>query len=165
MLDKLGPDDWTRAEILQSNGRSEEALEIYRKIVPELFVQELVPGTVKYPGDTVAVAAALINTGASEQARMLLRAGIKDAAALPIGGSLGRRWSEVFAYSLLGEYDNACKALAEAADAGYFKLYVVLKIEPTLAPLRAQPCFEQQYVRIRNRAEAQVSAARKAGLL
>lgn len=165
ILDKLGPDDWTRAEILQLNGRSEEALEIYRKIVPELFVQELVPGTVKYPGDTVAVAAALINTGASEQARMLLRAGIKDAAALPIGGSLGRRWSEVFAYSLLGEYDNACKALAEAADAGYFKLYVVLKIEPTLAPLRAQPCFEQQYVRIRNRAEAQVSAARKAGLL
>jgi TolB-like protein/Tfp pilus assembly protein PilF len=165
MLGKMGPDDWTRAEILQSNGRSEEALEIYRKMVPELFVQELVPGTVKYPGDTVAVAAALIKTGASEQAHMLLRAGIKDAAALPIGGSLGRRWSEVFAYGLLGEYDNACKALAEAADAGYFKLYVVLENEPALAPLRARPCFERQYARIRSRAEAQVAAARKAGLL
>jgi adenylate cyclase len=165
MLGKMGPDDWTRAEILQSNGRSEEALEIYRKMVPELFVQELVPGTVKYPGDTVAVAAALIKTGASEQAHMLLRAGIKDAAALPIGGSLGRRWSEVFAYGLLGEYDNACKALAEAAEAGYFKLYVVLENEPALALLRARPCFERQYARIRSRAEAQVAAARKAGLL
>lgn len=156
---------WSRAEYLQLNGRSEQALAIYRQLVPELFIQPPSIDTILYPGDTVAVAAALIGTGAVKQAHQLLRLGIRHAAALPIGGSLGRRWTEAYAYSLLGEYGNACKALAEAADAGYVHNHAVLMVDPALAGLRKQPCFEQQYGRIRAQAEAQVALARKAGLL
>ncbi len=156
---------WEYAGILQLNKRSEEALVIYRKFVPELFVEQTVPDTTLYPGDTVAVADALISTGAVKQAHNLLRMGIKSSAELPISGSLGRRWSEVFGYGMLGEYDNACKALAEAADIGFFQYYTLLAIDPALAKLRQQPCFDKQYKRIRAQAEAQVNAARKAGLL
>ena len=156
---------WNNAAVLQLNGRSEQALAIYQKLVPEAFAQPPVPGTSLYPGDTVAVGAALISTGAVKQAQQVLRMGIKDAAALPLAGHLGRRWSEVYAYALLAEYGNACKALAEAADKGYFHNYLQLAVDPELAQLRQQPCFEKQYGRIRAQAEAQVIAARKAGLL
>lgn len=158
-------ESWNNAELLHLNNRSKEALVIYRKLVPELFVEPPVPGTSLYPGDTVAVADALISTGAVKQANTLLRMGIKEAASLPIAGSLGRRWTEVYGYALLGEYDNACKALAEAADIGYFQNHTVLTVDPALAKLRQQPCFEKQYGRVSAMAEAQVSAARKAGLL
>jgi TolB-like protein/Tfp pilus assembly protein PilF len=156
---------WERAGLLQMNKRSEEALAIYRSIVPELFIEQPVPDKTLYPGDTVALAEALISTGAIKQAHTLLRMGIKNAAALPIAGSLSRRWSEVYGYALLGEYTNACVALAEAADIGYFQNYLQLAIYPSLAKLRQQPCFAKQYGRIRTQAEAQVSAARKAGLI
>jgi hypothetical protein len=156
---------WNNAAVLQLNGRSEQALAIYQKLVPEIFAQPPVPGTSLYPGDTVAVGAALISTGAVKQAQQVLRMGIKDAAALPLAGHLGRRWSEVYAYALLAEYGNACKALAEAVDKGYFHNYLQLAVDPELAQLRQQPCFEKQYGRIRAQAEEQVIAARKAGLL
>lgn len=156
---------WQRAEYLQLNGRSRQALAIYRQLVPELFLQPVSAEAILFPGDTVAVAAALIDTGAVTQAHHLLRMGIQHAAALPIGGSLGRRWSEVYAFALLAEYDNACNALAEAADQGYFNNYRNLSVDPALAGLRKQPCFEKQYARIRAQAEAQVALARKAGLL
>ena len=156
---------WDHAGLLQLNKRSEEALAIYRRIVPDLFAEQLVPDKTLYPGDTVAVADALISTGAIKQAQTLLRMGIKNAAALPIAGSLGRRWSEVYGYALLGEYTNACAALAEVADKKYFKNYLQLAIDPALAKLRQQPCFDKQFGRIRAQTEAQVRAARNAGLL
>ena len=156
---------WDRAGLLQLNKRSEEALVIYRKFVPELFVEQPVPDKTLYPGDTVAVAEALISTGAVKQAHTLLRMGIKNAAALPIAGSLSRRWSVVYGYALLGEYADACAALAEVADKKYFKNYLQLAIDPALATLRQQPCFDKQYGRIRAQTEAQVRAARNAGLL
>ena len=156
---------WDRAGLLQLNKRSEEALAIYRRIVPDLFAEQLVPDKTLYPGDTVAVAVALISTGAIKQAHALLRMGIKNAAALPIAGSLGRRWSEVYGYALLGEYANACAALAEVADKEYFKNYTQLAVDPALAKLRQQPCFDKQFGRIRAQTEAQVRAARNAGLL
>lgn len=165
LLGSLGTEQWGRAQILQSNGKSEEALVIYRKLVPELFAQPPISGTIMYPGDTVAVADALMSTGAIKQAAQLLRLGLKESAALPIRGSLGRRWSEVYAYALLGEYNSACAALSEAADIGYFQNYLQLAVDPALATLRQQSCFAKQYGRIRAQAEAQVSAARKAGLL
>lgn len=156
---------WNRAGLLQLNKRSEEALVIYRKFVPELFVEQPVPDKTLYPGDTVAVAEALLSTGAIKQAHKLLRMGIKNAAALPIAGSLSRRWSEVYGYALLGEYANACAALAEVADKQYFKNYTQLAVDPALVKLRQQLCFDKQYKRIRAQAEAQVRAARNAGLL
>ncbi len=156
---------WDHAGLLKVNNRSKEALVIYRKLVPELFVEHPVPGTSLYPGDTVAVADALINTGAVKQAKTLLWMGIKDAASLPIAGSLGRRWTDVFGYGLLGEYEKACKALDEAANIGYFQSYTILSVDPALTKLRQQPCFEKQYGRIRAMAEAKVNAAYKAGLM
>ncbi len=158
-------ESWQRAEFFRLNGKYDEALDIYRKIVPELFEKTPSPDVVLYPGDTVSVAAAYMQAGRIEKAEPLLRLGIKASAPLPISGTLGRGWTEVFAYGMLGEFDNACKALAEAAYQGYFQNYNVLMVEPALTKLRQQPCFEKQLARIRDQAEIHMNAARKEGLL
>lgn len=158
-------DAWQRAEYLRLIGKSTEALELYRKVVPELFESSAQSAASSYPGDTVSVAAAMLQAGEVDKAQRLLRLGLKASAQLPINGALGRRWSEVQAYGLLGDFKSACKALSDAADQGFFLTYTTLLIDPALAKLRKQDCYGEQIARIRELAENQVLSARKAGLL
>lgn len=156
---------WQRAEYLRLTGKNDEALVIYQKKVPELFEKTLAPDIVLYPGDTVSVAAVFLQTGGVEKAQQLLRLGIKASESLPFAGTLGRGWTQVYAYGMMGEFNKACQVLADAADQGYILNYWMLMVDPVLEKLRQQHCFEKQFERIRAQAETQVSAARKAGLL
>ena len=159
------PDPWARPAYLALNGRAAEALVLYRTLAPELFKQPLGSTPIAFPAQYIDVAAAMQMTGGKDQAEKLLRHGLRMTASHPFSGTVGRYWSDVTAYTLLGDMPKACGALGEAATEGFMSGYKSLETDPILAPLRKQPCFKPQFDRVRALATKQVEAARKAALL
>jgi len=142
-----------------------QALPILQSLVPELFAQP--PDLVSpFVGDAVLAGIALSQTGATQQGRTLLEAAMRTSSGRPRGTPvLGRDWLDIFAYVQLGNVAGACRALQEAVDSGYFLNIVRLDMDPRVAPLRADPCYQRILAPARAKAAAQVAAARKAGLL
>jgi hypothetical protein len=159
------PDPWARPAYLALNGRAAGALAIYRTLAPELFKQPIGSTPIAFPAQYIDVATAMQMTGGKDQAEKLLRHGLRMTASRPFSGTVGRYWSEVTAYALLGDMPKACAALDEAATQGFLSGYRSLETNPVLAPLRKQPCFQPQFDRLRAQATKQVEAAHKAGLL
>jgi TolB-like protein len=158
-------DFWNQAWLLLHNQRAGEALAILEKLVPELFARPIVAKS-DYPGDAVVVGAALLQTGASDHGREVLRYALKTNAVHPYNQiDYGRRWWDVYALALLDELDQACDALQATVASGFFLDIAEIDVAPWLAPLRAKPCYEQALAPARAKAAAQVEAARKAGLL
>jgi hypothetical protein len=156
---------WPRAQLMPALHRDAEASAIHRQLVPELFKQPLGDEPIPYPMDPPLVGASLLRLGATGQARTLIRHGLKLSASRPIRGQFGRSWSEVYGYTLLGDLAHACTALGELEANGVFVEFRLYAIDPLLAPLHTQPCFERHIAKMRAKAAAQVELARKAGLL
>ena len=158
-------DAWKHAWLLLFNGRAGEALPIVRGLVPELFARPIVAAS-DYPGDPIVVGAVLLQTGADEHGREVLRYALKTNVAHAYSQmDFGRRWWDVYAFALLGELDQACAAVQATVASGFFLDIAEIDVAPWLAPLRARPCYEQGLAPARAKAAAQVEAARKAGLL
>ena len=77
----------------------------------------------------------------------------------------GRLWSDAYAWGALGDTVQVCVALRQAVAAGLLIDLVALDRWPSVAEARKQPCFAQATAPARANAQAQVQAARKAGLL
>ena len=157
---------WNRAMLLLANHRDAEALAVLREAVPEYFAAIAPKQQSAYPSDPIVVGAALLRTGATARGQALLRQALQANAGRPYqAGLFGRQWWDAYAYTLLGEPDNACRALREASDSGYFLGIVTLDFDPLLDDLRAQPCFARELASARAKAAAQVRVARAAKLL
>jgi TolB-like protein/Flp pilus assembly protein TadD len=167
LLDQTrNPNPWARAELLLAAGRNQEALAVLRGIAPEYFTPSRPAARSAYAADPVLIAAALLHNGDAAGAGALLRWAIQGNALRPHeAGLFGRQWWDAYAYALLGEHDNACKALREAVESGYFLGIDVLDRDPLLANLRPHPCYSESLAPARAKAAAQVEAARQAGLL
>ena len=158
-------DSWNRAWLLLFNERAAEALPLLKKLVPELFERPISP-TTDYPGDPVVVGAALLATGEADHAREALQYALKTNGVHPYNQmDFGRRWWDVYAYSLLGDLDQACNALQATVARGFYLDIAEIDVSPWVAPLRARPCYEQTLAPARAKAAEQVEAARKAGFL
>jgi len=158
-------DSWNRAWLLLFNERAAEALPLLKKLVPELFERPISP-TTDYPGDPVVVGAALLATGEADHAREALQYALKTNGVHPYNQmDFGRRWWDVYAYSLLGDLDQACNALQATVASGFYLDIAEIDVSPWVAPLRARPCYEQTLAPARAKAAEQVEAARKAGFL
>ena len=166
VLSAPGPKDpW--AIVLQQYmaGRNGEALASMRQLMPELF-EKPAKLTSNYPGDAVLAGSLLVQTGATAQGRELLQRALKANASRPHAQHMfGRGWSDAFAWAALGEPKQVCSAVRQAIAGGYFTDLSQLEQMPLLAEARKQPCFEQAIAPGRVKANAQVEAARKAGLL
>ncbi|MEO7252464.1 MAG: hypothetical protein ABIW30_07650, partial [Arenimonas sp.] len=160
------PLELVRAWILQRTGRPAEALAIYRKVEPGLFVQ---PKPQVYPGqagNAILAGIALLKTGAKPQGQALLEAVIAALANRPYAAVIaGRGWLEFYAYAQLGQKDRAFTALQDGVNDGYFLSLPELDSDPLLAEFRKDPRYQQILAPARAKAAAQVAAARAAGLL
>jgi len=160
------PNPWQRAELLLDNDRTAEALEVYREIAPEYFVQQASAKHSAFMYDPVSIGTALLRGGDATRGRALLREALQANAQRPHeAGEFGRKWFDAYAYAMLGEPDNACKALRETVESGYFRGIAILDVDPLLADLRSRPCYRETLAPARAKAAAQVDSARKAGLL
>jgi adenylate cyclase len=164
--DAQKPNPWARTKLLLDNHRDAEALAVLREIAPEYFAQSAAKISSAFLGDAVLVGAAMLRTGDAARGRSLLRQALQDNAQRPHeAGLFGRQWWDVYAYALLDEPDNACRALREAADSGYFRGVGALDVDPLLAALHARPCYRTELAPARAKAAVQVAAAREAKLL
>ena len=77
----------------------------------------------------------------------------------------GNEWDDVWAYSALGEHEQAMAALRKGVADGYFLDLFDLDTDPLLAELRSDRRYQQILAPARVKAAAQVAAARAAGLL
>ena len=157
---------WNRAHLLVANGRADEAVSLLRKLEPEVFVQPAPAIVSPWAFDSVLAGSALLMSGATEQGRQLLRQSVRVYAGRPRNALVyGIEWWDVYAHALLGDFDQACAALKQGVDDGYYLNLPELDVHPLLASLREQPCFQQNLAPARAQAAAQVAAARAAGLL
>jgi TolB-like protein/Tfp pilus assembly protein PilF len=157
---------WYRAMLLLANHRDAEALAVLRATAPEYFAPTGHQAHGAYASDPVVVGATLLRNGADAQGQALLRQALQANAGRPYeAGLFGRQWWDADAHALLGEPDQACKALREASDSGYFLGIAMLDVDPLLANLRMHPCYRQSLATARAKAAAQVEAARKAKLI
>jgi TolB-like protein/Tfp pilus assembly protein PilF len=164
--DSRNPSPWARAQLLLDTHRDAEALALLQGVAPEYFAQPAATVRSAYMADAVLVAAAMLRTGDTTRGRALLRRTLRANAQRPHeAGLFGRQWWDAYAYTLLGEPGNACKALREAAGSDYFRGIGVLDVDPLLADLRARPCYRANLAPARAKAAAQVAAARGAKLL
>jgi Predicted integral membrane protein len=160
------PNPWARAQLLLDNHRDADALGVLREVAPEYFAQPAAEVHSAYVADSVMVGVAMLRTGDAARGRALLRQTLQANTQRPHeAGLFGRQWWDVYAYTLLDEPDNACKALREAAGSGYFRGIGILDADPLLADLRMRPCYRESLAPARAKAAAQVAAARKAKLL
>ena len=158
-------DRWAQGVILARLGRHADALEKFRSQFPAMFGKPLGELRLAWPQSPVDVAKTLIALGDATHAQQLLRYGLTRFASRVHGGDIGLGWSEVMAHTLLGEPEAACQAMERAITANYFLRLGLLEADPSLAPLRAQPCFAPMLAEARRRSDTQIAAARAAGLL
>jgi tetratricopeptide (TPR) repeat protein len=155
-----------RPWVLLELGRDEEALAYLRKKRPQLFqtpLGKIWPGEA---GPAVDSGIALLNTGDAARGRALIEAGMAAVATRPYSVFVaGRGWIEVVGHARLGDKDAAFAAMQRAIDAGFFQRLAWLDADPLLADLRKDPRYAAITAPARAAADAQVAAARKAGLL
>jgi TolB-like protein/Tfp pilus assembly protein PilF len=160
------PDPWAPISPLLGLGRAKEALAIMQELDPNMFLQPEPKLITSYAGDGIVGATALIGAGAVEQGRDLARRTLAANASRPIlRQDSGRGWFDVYGWALLGENAKACASIREAVAAGLITDIPRLDVDPTLASLRKQPCYNEPLAPARAKAAAQVAAARAAGLL
>jgi hypothetical protein len=163
--DSPGADPWNVAALLLANHQDAQALAQIRRLEPGLLEQP--PRTrTAWAFDRGLAGLALLRTGAAAQGRALLGDMLKVNANRVYGaGLLDRSWWDAIAFSWLGQPQQACAALHDAVAHGYFLGLDRLDHDPLIADLRALSCYEPMLRPARNRAAAQIEAARKAGLL
>jgi TolB-like protein/Flp pilus assembly protein TadD len=163
--DSPGADPWNLAALLLANHQDAQALAQIRRLEPGLLEQP--PRTrTAWAFDRGLAGLALLRTGATAQGRALLGDMLKVNANRVYGaGLLDRSWWDAIAFSWLGQPQQACAALHDAVAHGYFLGLDRLDHDPLIADLRALSCYEPMLRPARNRAAAQIEAARKAGLL
>jgi tetratricopeptide (TPR) repeat protein len=156
-----------KAHLERVAGRPAEAVRILRKAMPAWFQDPVTSPNLDNEYGSVESAFALLAAGDPAQARRALEFALpslqKRAPGAGFGG--GRAWAETMAMALLGRLDEACRAMEQAADTGFYHAYEWLRAEPALAPLREKACFDPLYGRVQANAARQVAQARKAGLL
>lgn len=158
-------DPWGVAALLLGTHRDAEALASMRRLEPGLFAQPIHTRTT-WAWDRGLAGLALMRTGAAAQGRALLQDMLKVNADRVYGaGLLDRSWWDAIAYGWLGEPERACAALREAVTHGYFLGMDRLDHDPLTAGLRALDCYQPTLQPARERAAAQIEAARAAGLL
>jgi hypothetical protein len=74
-------------------------------------------------------------------------------------------WFDVQGLEALGRRDAAFAALQSGVEAGYFQLIADLDADPLLAQMREDPRYARITSPARAKADEQIEAARKAGLL
>jgi tetratricopeptide (TPR) repeat protein len=160
------PAKLSRGRILLARGQAADALLLYRQRMPALFAQ---PVRRLYPAqaaDAIQVGAALIRSGASAQGRALLIGAIPAVASRPYASAIAPRgWWDVVAHAQLNEPEQAFVALQAGVSAGYFLGLADIDSDPLLAKLRADPRYATILAPARAKAEAQIEAARVAGVL
>ena len=160
------PNPWDQVRLLVLNKRGDEALPILRRLAPEMFEQPTARIASAFPSDAVLAGAALLQAGATAQGRDLLQRALRANASHAYDQPLfGRGWWDVYADALLDDMPQACNALHAAVASGYFLDLAQIDVDPMLANLRVQPCYQRELAPARVRAAAQVDAARAAGLL
>jgi TolB-like protein/Tfp pilus assembly protein PilF len=163
---RSNPDPWEQATFLLALGRGPEALAILQKLEPGMFIQPVPQLTSGYAYDPIMGGMALMESGAQAQGRDLLQRGLEYNASKPIWAmDFGRGWTDVYAWAWLGDDARACAAAREVVAAGYYLDMNQLFVNPHLAKLRKEPCFEAAIAPAKAKAAAQVAAARAAGLL
>ena len=160
------PEAWEIAGLQLHTERNADALASLQVLTPEFFMQPLGKIRSNYAIDALMVGTALMRSGAIEQARMVLREGLKlNARHAHKQLMYGRGWSDGLIWNQLGDVPRACAALREAGEAGYMLDFWLLDKSPLTADLRKQACFAPATALARANAQAQRDAARKAGLL
>ena len=160
-------EDTTTAFLLLAVGRNDESLAIMRRIAPEMFADTL-PITL-YPRQiprAALVGANLVRAGSFAQGQTLLEKVAQTYADLPINPAIddGSFW-DVRAYAAAKESEQAFAALSRAVDRGALLDITDLDNDPMLVDLRRDPRYEKTLAPARARAEAQIEAAKAAGLL
>ena len=156
---------WQKAWTLRVTGHPAEAMEMYRQLWPQWLAQPLGTPPVASPFDPIDVGTALIQLGRREQGEAVLRYVLQATATTPRTGINGRGWADLYGHAMLGEFPQACKALADGAAEGFVSARMLLKVDPDLAKLRQQPCFAPAFAKVNAAAQAQIDRAIAAGAL
>ena len=155
------PSAWQLAMVARLDGKPAEAVEVMRQAFPQWFERPLGTPAFGSPYEYIDVASSLLVAGETQQAREVLRLGMKLTADAPRTGN----WTEVIALALLGDHAQACKRIEAAASRGEFLGLLQIANDPDLMALRAHACFAPAYAKLKALSDVQIAAATKAGLI
>jgi TolB-like protein/Flp pilus assembly protein TadD len=155
---------WNLTALLLANHQDAQALALVKRIEPGLLAQPPHTRSV-WTFDRGLAGLALLRTGATAQGHAVLHDMLKINAGRAYGAALlDRSWWDALAYSWLDQAQPACAALQDAVAHGYFLGLDRLDHDPLAADLRALDCYQPTLQPARQRATAQIEAARAAGL-
>jgi hypothetical protein len=148
-------------------GRPADAVAALREAIPEWFRNPIGRPNIDREYEFIDVALALRESGDVAQAGRVLDYGRAMILARRVGSAAGggRAWADAISLAVLGRHREACAAMQAGAEAGMFEVSDVFLYEPALRDFRREPCFDVAHRRIRANGQAQVAAARAAGLL
>ena len=161
------PDEMFEAYLLLCLGRNQESSAIVRRVAPQMFAEP--PPTALYPRQIpVAIIAGLnlVRTGEVDRGKALLQKAAQTYAERPINQAVAETsWWDVVAYAVAGEFDQAFASMQREVDGGAVLDLVDLDSDPLLVDLRADPRYEKILAPVRSHRQAQLDAAKAAGLL
>jgi TolB-like protein/tetratricopeptide (TPR) repeat protein len=148
-------------------GRPADAVAALREAKPEWFRNPIGRPNIDREYEFIDVALALRESGDVAQAGRVLDYGRAMILARRVGSAAGggRAWADAISLAVLGRHREACAAMQAGAEVGMYEVSDIFLYEPALRDFRREPCFELAHRRIRANGQAQVAAARAAGLL
>ena len=127
-----------------AGGRSTVARERYEKTFPELFSDSLPAFDWRNYRAAIDLYLVLQGTGEPERARALLKRCQSDISNMPIAGEYGKELADAEIFALLGETEQALRALREAfVNGSRIRWWLWTERNPNLDSIRDEPQFQE----------------------
>jgi TolB-like protein/Tfp pilus assembly protein PilF len=143
-------------------GRAQAARARYQKKFPELFSGDLPQFDWRNYRAAIDLYAVLQATGEPERARALLERCQSDISNMPIAGEYGKELADAEIFALLGDTDQALRALKKAfANGSRMRWWLWTERNPNLDSIRDEPEFHALIQEVKADMAAQLEKVRE----
>jgi TolB-like protein/Flp pilus assembly protein TadD len=143
-------------------GHAQAARARYEKRFPELFGDELPAFDWRNYRAAIDLYLVLQKTGERERALVLLERCQSDIATMPIAGEYGKELADAEIFALLGDTDQALRALKKAfANGSRIRWWLWTERNPNLDSIRDEPEFQAIIQEVKADMAAQLKQVRK----